>query len=169
MSTELQLLWSRLADPEYLHLLLENLPLYGGLFALVGLVLAGVLQQRRMQVVLLILMASSFAAAVPAQELRRQALPRVLATHDAARRALIEEQTDRRGDFQWLFLAVAVVAVAGLFLGRLPLVGMAVRSLLLPLAAAGVLVALWLHMKEAEVHHRNIVKPGAPLALTKRL
>lgn len=159
MFGEFQLLLQRLADAEYLHLVLEGLPLYGGAFSLIGLALAALLRQRRMQFVLMILMAVSFGAAVPAQELRRQALPRVLATHDAAHRSLIEEQTDRRGDLQWLFLVIALLAVAALVLSRMPKLGPGLQMMLLPAAAIGVMIALWLHMKEAEIHHRNIVKP----------
>ena len=167
MFSDLQLLLQRLTDAEYLYLVLEGVPLYGGLFTLIGLVFAIVLRQRRMQVVLTILMAVSFGAAMPAQELRRQALPRVLATHDAARRSLIEEQTDRRGDLQWLFLVIALLAVAALVLGRVPKVGTGFQMLLLFVAAVGILFALWLHMKEAEIHHRNIVKPATVVAVVR--
>ncbi len=160
MWQELNRLWSGVRDPEYLHLLLEPLPLYGlgiGLLFLIAAQLAG---ESKSRLLALLVITASCASVWPYQELREQATPRILATRDPALGPLIRAQTERRERCNWAYYAMAglgAVTLAALLAGK--------GKPLLALAAAGALalfcLSVWLHQKECEVYHRNIFKNRA--------
>ena len=71
-----------LRQPEYVHVLLNPLPVYGLLISWIGLVIAVVLKSRRAQVVTLLLVFVSSLSAWPVYEFGEQAYDRVLSMAD---------------------------------------------------------------------------------------
>jgi hypothetical protein len=159
MLEELQTLWRALADPEYLQLLVEPLALHG-LVASSVLLAAAVFSRESKAIAAALLLSGGCAASVwPAANLRAQAEPRVIATRDVALAPLIKEQTARRAQFSWAFKGFAILAAAA-FLAHLTGKGRPLLLLTLAASLPLIVLALWLHKKESEIHHRNILKPA---------
>ena len=157
MFRELSILWQSLDDPEYVHLLLEPLPLFGLGFGLIIVASGLLMAQPKMKVLALILIAVSCASVQPYVSLRVKSEPRVLVMQDAGYHKLIRDQTQLRTRSAWLYYAITVMCVVALIATRSGK-GFILLSLTLALCAIGFTHALWLHKKECEVYHRNIVK-----------
>lgn len=161
MWQELTTLWTSVRDPEYAHLLLESVPLYGLAFGVTFLVVAMVAGEGRSRLLALVVICVSCASVWPYVDLRRKATPRIIATRDAGYYQLIQEQTARRSDTASLFYLMTGVSGLAIVFGRKgrgqPLIFMTV------LGAAGLFwFSIWLHKKECEVYHRNIIRYVAP-------
>ena len=163
MWQELNQLWTSLGDAEYLHLLLEPLPLYGVGFGLVFLLVTHLAGEGKGLLLSLLLIGASAASVWPYHHLREEAMPRVLATRDTALVPLIQEQTQRRAAVEWAYYAVAGVAALAL-VARAGGKGRSLITLTLVGGAALFCLSLWLHKKECEVYHRNIIKYRPPPA-----
>ncbi len=104
-----------LQQPEYIHVLLNPLPVYGLLVGWVGLVLALVLRSRRAQIATLMLVLISSASAWPVYEFGQQGYDRVLSMADEAGQAWLEEHKERGEDLIWIFyvlVALSAIAIA---------------------------------------------------------
>lgn len=157
MMRELTSLWHSIGDAEYLHLLLEPLPLFGLGFGLIFLAASVLLGEKKTRMLALAIMAVSCASVQPYVKLRVKSEPRVLALQDPAYHALIRTQTERRSSSAWIYYGLAAVCLTTLSFGR------GGRSLILTVVtlaacSGGFVHAVWLHKKECEVYHRNIVK-----------
>jgi|ERR1051326_1158910 disulfide bond formation protein DsbB len=108
-----------LRQPEYIHVLLNPLPVYGLTIALLGLIAALVLRSRPAQIATLILVLICSASAWPVYEFGEQAKDRVLSMEDETGGAWLEEHQDRAEDLIWLFYALAVFAAVALFAPRM--------------------------------------------------
>jgi len=108
-----------LRQPEYIHVLLNPLPVYGLAVALVGLIVALFLRSRPAQIATLIIVLICAASAWPVYEFGEQAKDRVLSMENEVGGAWLEEHQDRAEDLIWLFYALAVLSVAALFAPRI--------------------------------------------------
>jgi hypothetical protein len=98
-----------LRQPEYAHVLLNPLPVYGLLIAWIGLIIALILKSRRAQLAALVLIVITSASAWPAYEFGQQAYDRVLSMADEDGRAWLDEHKDRAEDLIWIFYALAIL------------------------------------------------------------
>ena len=157
MWQELTTLWQSVRDPEYAHLLLESLPLYGMGFGLMFLIVAIMARETKCRLLALLLMSLSCASVWPYLDQRVKATPRILATREATYGPLIRAQTRLREDTAWVYHAMALVSALTLLLSATRL-----GKLLLGVTIIGGLAVLcfsvWLHKKECEVYHRNIIR-----------
>jgi hypothetical protein len=154
---ELTLLWSRLHDAEYLHLALESLPLFGLGFGLLFLIVATAMGEAKCRLVALVVIAASCASVGPYVKLRTQSMPRILVIYDKAFHAEIVAQAQRRSDSVWYYYAMTGLSLLTLVLGgrgRFSLLVMAT----LACGALMFLYSAWLHRKECEVFHPNVVR-----------
>lgn len=157
MWRELTTLWQSIRDPEYLHLLLEPLPLYGLGLGLTFLILAFLFGEARGKLLALAVICVSCASVWPYIELRDKATPRILATRSPEFAPLIQEQTQRRKDWAWPYYTLALISGTALLTAKSP----RGRPLLLVVVVFGALLfwfSIWMHKKECEVYHRNIVR-----------
>ena len=99
-----------LRQPEYIHVLLNPLPVYGLLIGLIGLVLALVLKSRRAQIATLTLVLISSASAWPVYEFGQQGYDRVLSMTDEAGEAWLDEHVHRAENLIWVFYALAALS-----------------------------------------------------------
>src|SRR5437763_12252244 len=108
-----------LRQPEYIHVLLNPLPVYGLAIALLGLIVALVLRSRPAQIATLVLILICSASAWPVYEFGEQAKDRVLSMENEVGGAWLEEHQDRAEDLIWLFYALAVLTAVALFAPRM--------------------------------------------------
>jgi hypothetical protein len=107
-----------LRQPEYLHVLINPLPVYGLGAGLIALIVALFLRSRAAHVTALAIILISSAAAFPVAYLGHQAYDRVLSMTDDAGRAWLDEHQDRGDDLVWFFYALAVLSAAAIFLPK---------------------------------------------------
>jgi hypothetical protein len=98
-----------LRQPEYVHALLNPLPVYGLVIAWIGLIIALILRSRRAQLAALVLIVITSASAWPVYEFGQQAYDRVLSMADEDGRAWLDEHKDRAEDLIWIFYALAIL------------------------------------------------------------
>src|SRR5689334_4860646 len=101
-------------QPEYIHVLLNPLPVYGLAMGVIGLVVALVLRSRPAQIATLIIILICATSAWPVYEFGEQAKDRVLSMENETGDAWLEEHQDRAEDLIWLFYALAVLSAGAL-------------------------------------------------------
>lgn len=136
----IDLLLRDLRQPEYLHVLINPLPVYGLGVGVIALVVALFLRNRAAHITALVIILICSAAAYPVAYLGHQGYDRVLSMSDDAGRAWLDEHEDRGDDLVWFFYALAVLAAAAIFLpGKWPRAAMplTVATLLLSILCLG--------------------------------
>jgi hypothetical protein len=99
-----------LRQPEYIHVLLNPLPVYGLLVGWVGLVIGLALRSRRAQIATLTLVLLSSISAWPVYEFGQQGYDRVLSMTDEAGEAWLDEHMHRAEDLIWVFYVLAALS-----------------------------------------------------------
>jgi hypothetical protein len=99
-----------LRQPEYIHVLLNPLPVYGLLVGWVGLLIALVLRSRRAQIATLTLVLLSSVSAWPVYEFGQQSYDRVLSMADEDGQAWLDEHEERGEALIWIFYALAILS-----------------------------------------------------------
>lgn len=124
-----------LRQPEYIHTLINPLPIYGLTIALLGLLIALFMRSRRGELVALVLVFVTAASAWPAAHFGEEAYDRVLSMADEPGQAWLEAHEDRADDLVPIFYVLAAVSAAAIVLPR------KWPRTALPLALATVVVA----------------------------
>ncbi|MCA1963153.1 MAG: hypothetical protein LDL31_04315 [Prosthecobacter sp.] len=157
MWSEITSLWQSLRDPEYAHLLLEPLPLYGLGVGLILLTITTLTRERHTRLAVLLMMMLCALSVAPYLSFRLAATPRILATRPVAYGPVIEAQTGLRQSTAWAFYLAAAGCALAAAMSR-------TKHFHHALAAAALLslmafwLSLWLHKKECELYHPNILK-----------
>jgi hypothetical protein len=99
-----------LRQPEYTHVLINPLPIYGLFLSWVGLIIALFLKSRRAQIATLALVLISSTSAWPVYEFGEQAYDRVLSIADPDGQAWLDEHMDRAEDLIYIFYALAALS-----------------------------------------------------------
>jgi hypothetical protein len=99
-----------LRQPEYIHVLINPLPIYGLFLSWVGLIIALFLRSRRAQIATLALVLISSTSAWPVYEFGQQAYDRVLSMADEDGQAWLDEHEDRAEDLIYIFYALAALS-----------------------------------------------------------
>jgi hypothetical protein len=107
-----------LRQPEYIHVLINPLPIYGLAMGLLGLIVAFFLRSRPAQIATLIVVLVSAASAWPVYEFGKQAKDRVLSMENEIGQAWLEEHEDRAEDLIWLFYGLAALSAVALIAPR---------------------------------------------------
>ena len=103
-------LFRDLRQPEYIHVLLNPLPVYGLLVGWVGLVIGLALRSRRAQIATLTLVLLSSISAWPVYEFGQQGYDRVLSMTDEDGEAWLDEHMHRAEDLIWFFYVLAALS-----------------------------------------------------------
>jgi glucan phosphoethanolaminetransferase (alkaline phosphatase superfamily) len=103
-----------LRQPEYVHVLLNPLPVYGLLVSWIGLIIALFLKSRRAQIMALALVLIASASAWPVYEYGEQGYDRVLSMTDENGEAWLDAHRDRAEDLIWIFYALAFLSAAAI-------------------------------------------------------
>jgi len=102
-------------QPEYLHVLINPLPIYGLAVGLIGLLIALLLRSRPAQIATLAIVFLSALSAWPVFELGEQSYDRVVSMADEDGRAWLEahqHRAERLIDFFYALAIVSAVAIA---------------------------------------------------------
>ena len=103
-----------LRQPEYVHVLLNPLPVYGLLISWIGLIVALISKSRRALLVTLILVFITSLSAWPVYEFGEQGYDRVLAMTDDDGHAWLDEHQERAQKLIYLFYLVAALSAAAI-------------------------------------------------------
>jgi hypothetical protein len=103
-----------LRQPEYIHVLINPLPIYGLAIGWIGLIIAVILKSRRAQIATLSLVLISSVSAWPAFEFGEQGYDRVLAMTDEDGHAWLDEHMHRAERFIYAFYALAALSAAAI-------------------------------------------------------
>ncbi len=125
-----------LRQPEYVHTLLNPLPIYGLGLALIGLVMALLMRSRGGQVTALVLVLISAISVWPVVHYGERAEDNILALADDEGRAWLEAHQMRAEQLQYVFYLLAALSVAAIVAPR------QWPKSALPLAIAVVLLAV---------------------------
>jgi hypothetical protein len=99
-----------LRQPEYVHVLLNPLPVYGLLLSWIGVIIAFVLKSRRAQIATLALVLMSSVSAWPVFEYGEDGYDRVLAMTDDDGHAWLDEHMHRADKLIYIFYALALLS-----------------------------------------------------------
>src|SRR5216110_2536418 len=110
----LTVLRAHLSDPEYLHVLINPLPVYGLAIATLALVLALVLRNQRVTIAALVLVFISALSAWPTYHYGEAGYDRVKAMSDPAGEQWLDEHMARGEKLIWAFYVLAGLAIAGM-------------------------------------------------------
>jgi hypothetical protein len=103
-----------LRQPEYVHVLLNPLPVYGLLVSWIALIAALISKSRRAHIVTLILIFITSISAWPVYEFGEQGYDRVLAMTDDDGHAWLDEHQARAQKLIYVFYALAVLSAAAI-------------------------------------------------------
>jgi len=152
-----------LRQPEYVHVLLNPLPVYGLLISWIALIAALISKSRRAHIVTLILVFIASIAAWPTLEFGEQGYDRVLAMTDDDGHAWLDEHQARAEKVIYIFYALAALSVAAIFVPlRWPKssVPLAIAVVLLGAAALG--SGCYIAYAGGKVRHREFRNEPAP-------
>lgn len=97
-------------QPEYIHVLLNPIPVYALGAGFIGLIAALFLRSRRAQIATLIIILIASVAAWPVYEFGEQAYDRVLSMADNDGQAWLDEHQHRAEQLIWCFYALAILS-----------------------------------------------------------
>src|SRR5919197_1034425 len=103
-----------LRQPEYVHVLLNPLPVYGLLVSWIALIAALISKSRRAKIVTLILVFITSISAWPVYQFGEEGYDRVLAMTDDDGHAWLDEHQARAQDLIWVFYALAILSAAAI-------------------------------------------------------
>ena len=152
-----------LRQPEYVHVLLNPLPVYGLLISWIGLVISVVLKSRRAQIVTLVLVFVSSLSAWPVYEFGQQAYDRVLSMTDEDGERWLDEHQDRAEDLIWIFYALAVLSAAAIAVPiKWPKSSAPLAIVVILLGAAALGSGSYIAYAGGKIRHREFRNEPAP-------
>jgi hypothetical protein len=103
-----------LRQPEYIHVLINPLPIYGLAMSLIGLIIALIQRSRPAQVATLIIVFLSALSAWPVGEFGEQAYDPVFSMSDEPGQAWLKEHRARADELIFTFYVLAALSAAAL-------------------------------------------------------
>lgn len=145
-----------LRQPEYIHVLLNPLPIYGLAVAMFGLIIALVLRSRQGQIVSLSLVLFAAASAWPVYEFGERSSDRVLAMSDDDGRAWLEAHQHRAERIILWFYALAFLSALAIAVPmKFPksATGLTIATLLLSVAV--LIMGAYIAQAGGKIRHRE--------------
>jgi MFS superfamily sulfate permease-like transporter len=105
-------------QPEYVHTLLNPIPVYGLALGLIALIVALVLRNRSAQIPGLVIVLIAAVSAWPVAYFGDEGYDRVLSMSDEAGSAWLAAHAHRADILVWFYYALALIALLALFLPR---------------------------------------------------
>ena len=152
-----------LRQPEYVHVLLNPLPVYGLLVSWIALVAALISRSRRALIVTLLVVFITSISAWPVYEFGQQAYDRVLAMSDDDGHGWLDEHEERAEKVIYIFYTLAALSVAAIIIPlRWPksAVPLAITVVLLGALALG--CGCYIAYAGGKVRHREFRSEPAP-------
>ena len=168
MLREFAHLTEKLSDPEYLHLLLEPIMIWGLGVGVIAFLFSFFFGERKMQLVALTVIIISSLAVVPYLKQRTKSDERVVKLRGDVKE-MIEESQERRQGSRGAYILVAALAGLTILMGAHK--GLAGLLAGIGTAVVGAIVVVhgaWLHLKDAEIYHPNIRVAETPATTEER-
>jgi hypothetical protein len=152
-----------LKQPEYVHVLLNPIPVYGTLCGILGLIVGFILRSRPAQMTALILVVLSSLSVWPVVEYGERAYDRVYSMSNSDGQRWLDAHMHRADRGVYVFYATAFVALAALILPafrprtQTPLALAALVFALVALAVGG-----WISHAGGKVRHSEFRQGPAP-------
>lgn len=156
-------LFQDLSQPEYVHVLINPLPVYGLGIAVLALLIAFVIRSRRAQVVALLLIVVSAASAWPVFIYGKKGYHRVHAMADTAGQAWLDAHMHRAEKLIYIYYvtaAVGLVAIVAPF--RWPKIASSLTAFTLILAIGSLCVGGYIAYAGGKVRHREFRNESPP-------
>lgn len=151
-----------LQQPEYLHVLLNPLPVYGLAVAFLGLIAAMCLRTRGGELTALVLVFLCAASAWPVAHYGEAAKDRILVSADADGQAWLKAHERRAEDLIYVFYALALVSAAAIFAPKKwPKTTRPLVILTLLLAVASLAAGGYIASAGGKIRHREF-RSGPP-------
>jgi hypothetical protein len=152
-----------LRQPEYVHVLLNPLPVYGLLISWIGLIVAVISKSRRAQIVTLILVFITSISAWPVFEFGQQGYDRVLAMTDDDGHAWLDEHQERAEKLIYFFYALAALSAAAILVPlRWPKSSVPLTIVVVLLGASTLSCGCYIAYAGGKIRHREFRNEPAP-------
>jgi hypothetical protein len=152
-----------LRQPEYVHALLNPLPVYGLLISWIALIAALISKSRRAQIVTLTLVFITSISAWPAYEFGEQGYDRVLAMSDDDGHAWLDEHEERAEKFIYLFYTLGATSVVAIIVPlRWPKSSALLAVAVLLLGAVALGSGCYIAYAGGKIRHREFRNEPAP-------
>jgi hypothetical protein len=159
---ELHEFFQQLKQPEYVHVLLNPIPVYGTLCGIVALIVALVLRSRPAQIVAYVIVILSTLSAWPVSEYGEAAYDRVYSMSNADGQAWLKVHANRANRGVYAFYATAAVAAAALVLPwKLPRMQTRLAVATLVFALVALAVGGWIAHAGGQIRHSEF-RVGPP-------
>src|SRR5205814_1710240 len=152
----MDIFFKHLSDPEYMHVLLNPLPVYGLAIAVIGLALALIFRSRPAIVIALALVFMSGISAWPVLSYGQAAYDRVKTMSDPAGEQWLDEHMERGERLIYAFYVLAGLAVAGMIVPtkwQRTAMPLATTTLVLGFATLG--IGGWIAYAGSHVRHKE--------------
>lgn len=152
-----------LSQPEYIHVLINPLPVYGLTMGIIALVIALILRSRRAQLVALALILLSGAIAFPVIHYGEEGYDRVLSMTDEQGEAWLKVHEHRADQLGWTFYALAGLAAVAIFAPlKWPRSALALTIITLVISLCMLGVGGYIAYAGGKVRHREFRSGPAP-------
>jgi hypothetical protein len=152
-----------LRQPEYVHVLLNPLPVYGLFISWIALIAALISKSRRAHIVTLILVFMTSLSAWPVFEFGQQGYDRVLAMTDDDGHAWLDEHEQRAEKVIYIFYALAALSVAAILLPlRWPKSSGPLAVAVVLLGAGALASGCYIAYAGGKIRHREFRNEPAP-------
>ena len=152
-----------LSQPEYIHVLINPLPVYGLAMGVIGLIIALLQRSRRAQIATLALILLSGAIAWPVVHYGEAGYDRVLSMSDDQGQAWLKVHEHRADELAWAFYVLAGVAAVALLLPiKWPKLATALTLLTLLLSFAVLGIGGYIAYAGGKIRHREFRNEPAP-------
>ena len=152
-----------LRQPEYVHVLLNPLPVYGLLISWIALIAALISKSRGAHIVTLILVFITSISAWPVYEFGEEGYDRVLAMTDDDGHAWLDEHQDRAQKLIYLFYVVAALSAAAIILPlHWPKSSVPLAVAVVILGAAALASGCYIAHAGGKIRHREFRNEPAP-------
>src|SRR5438094_1676306 len=152
-----------LRQPEYVHVLLNPLPVYGLLISWIALIAALISKSRRAHIVTLILIFVTSISAWPVYEFGEEGYDRVLAMTDDDGHAWLDEHQARAQKLIYVFYALAVLSAAAIVVPlRWPKSSLPLPLVVVLLGAAALGSGCYIAHAGGKIRHREFRNEPAP-------
>jgi hypothetical protein len=152
-----------LRQPEYVHVLLNPLPVYGLLISWIAVIAALISKSRRALIVTLILVFITSISAWPVYEFGEEGYDRVLTMTDDDGHAWLDEHQDRARKLIYLFYVVAALSAAAIIVPlRWPKSSVLLAVTVVLLGAVALGSGCYIAYAGGKIRHREFRNEPAP-------
>jgi len=151
-----------LKQPEYVHVLLNPVPVYGMVCGILALVVALILRSRPAQVTALVVVLFAALSVWPVTEFGEQAYDRVYSMSNKDAQEWLDVHMHRADLGSWMFYATAAMAAVALVLPKFrprTQLRLAVATLVLAVASLG--TGMWISYAGGKIRHSEF-RNGPP-------